>query len=108
VQGVARAMGNLEDIADQQKVPNPVALHMPPVSSEMEMPGIFHQKLELKPIPGIISDPQLMMNAINLTERDAMDKVIDDSLKSFGALTGSLADDRKLTDWLVAEYKKPI
>ena len=39
---------------------------------------------------------------------DYVKDVIDGSIKSYGALTGSEADDKKLVDWLVAEYRKPL
>jgi hypothetical protein len=35
-------------------------------------------------------------------------KIIDDSLKAYGALTGNDADDKKLIDWLANEYQKPL
>jgi hypothetical protein len=39
---------------------------------------------------------------------DYVQEVIDGSIKSYGALTGNAADDKKLVDWLVAEYRKPL
>jgi hypothetical protein len=37
-----------------------------------------------------------------------VDKIITDTLAAYGQLTGNAADDRKLTDWLVAEYRKAL
>jgi hypothetical protein len=39
---------------------------------------------------------------------DYVQDVIDGSIKSYGALTGNDGDDKKLVDWLVKEYRKPL
>jgi hypothetical protein len=36
----------------------------------------------------------------------ASDRLIDDAIKSYGALLGDSKKDRALTDWLVANYGK--
>ena len=38
----------------------------------------------------------------------AFNKVIEDSIKAAGTITGNYADDKKLMDWMVAEYRKNI
>jgi len=35
-------------------------------------------------------------------------KVVDDSIKAYNALTGSFAGDKRLMDWLVSEYQRPL
>jgi hypothetical protein len=39
---------------------------------------------------------------------DYVQDVIGGSIKSYGALTGNDGDDKKLVDWLVKEYRKPL
>jgi hypothetical protein len=46
--------------------------------------------------------------AMGKVQQDYVDDVVNGSLKSYGALTGSHADDRALFDWLVKEYKKAL
>jgi hypothetical protein len=43
-----------------------------------------------------------------VAEDVAADKVIDDSIKAAGTITGNFADDRKIWNWLVAEYQKDL
>lgn len=38
----------------------------------------------------------------------AFNKVIEDSIKAAGTITGNYADDKKLMDWMVAEYRRNI
>jgi len=38
--------------------------------------------------------------------KQASDRLIDDAIKSYGALPGDSKKDRTLTDWLVANYGK--
>lgn len=42
------------------------------------------------------------------TQQDYVTAVIDGAIKSYGALTGNDADDKKLMDWLVKEYRKSL
>ena len=107
-EGVAHATANLRKIAKGQSVPNPVQLKVPPLSAGLKPPGhpsVLNQQLQLKPIPGLSTQPPL--SALLPTEDQAADKVILDSIITGGAL-GNYTDDKKLMDWLVAEYKKPI
>jgi len=39
---------------------------------------------------------------------DYVKEVVDGSIKGYGVLTGNHADDRKLIDWLVKEYRLPL
>lgn len=102
-EGVARAAGIMEERAAKQPVYNPFELKMPPLSMgfKPERPSLLPRKLELQPMP------ELKVSVIQ-TEDEAVNQVIDATIKQFGNLTGNEADDRKLLDWLVAEYKKDL
>jgi hypothetical protein len=39
------------------------------------------------------------------TEQDYADEVVANAIAAYGKLTGNAADDKKLLDWLVANYK---
>ena len=39
------------------------------------------------------------------TEQDYANEVVANAIAAYGKLTGSAADDKKLLDWLVANYK---
>jgi len=102
-EGVPRAMAKMQGIAKTQTVQNPFALKTPPLQLT-PLPGhtsVLDQQLQLKPIPGL-SMPLIP------TEDEAAKQVIEDTIKGFGTLTGTPADDKALVDWLVAEYKKPL
>ena len=102
-EGVPRAMGKMQGIAKTQTVPNPFALKVSPLqlTPPPGHPSVLNQKLQLQPIPGL-STPVIP------TEDEAAKQVIEDTIKAFGTLTGTPADDKALVDWLVAEYKKPL
>jgi hypothetical protein len=106
-EGVARAAAKAYKNGREATVPDPLALKMPQPEPffKARRSSVMEQKLELKPMPELgppIGAPVL------ITEDVAADKVIDDSIKAAGTITGNFADDRKLMDWLVAEYKKDI
>ncbi len=102
-EGVARAAGIMGVRAAKQPVNNPFELKVPPLSVgfKPERPSLLPGKLELQPMP------ELKAPLIQ-TEDEAVDQVIEATIKQFGNLTGNEADDRKLLDWLVAEYKKNL
>ena len=101
-EGVAHATIRIQDKAEAQKVQNPLALQPLALAPSKPKSSFLDKTLELKPIAGLGTGPVIQ------TEDDAANKVIEDSIKAYGVLTGSFADDKKLMDWLVAEYKKPL
>jgi hypothetical protein len=107
VEGVAHATSNAYKTGRAASVPDPLALKMPTPEPlfRPRRSSVMEQRLELKPMPELgppIGAPVL------LTEDVAADKVIDDSIKAAGTITGNFAEDRKLWDWLVAEYQKDL
>jgi hypothetical protein len=106
-EGAARAAAKAYGLGQKATVPDSLALKMPTPEPffRARRPSVMEQKLELKPMPELgppIGAPVLV------TEDVAADKVIDDSIKAAGTITGNFAADRKLWDWLVAEYQKDL
>jgi hypothetical protein len=79
-------------------------LTLPPVGSGPKLlgPKKVDPGLELKPIPSLSFTPPIV------TTGDAAEKIIKDTIILEGPLVGTYDDDRKLLDWLVREYKKPL
>jgi hypothetical protein len=102
-EGVAHATILIQENAAKQPVFNPFQLKTPPLSLgfKPERPSFLPGQLQLQPTPGI-NVPLIQ------TEDEAAQQVIDASIKGYGALTGNDGDDKKLMDWLVAEYKKQL
>jgi hypothetical protein len=107
-EGVARAMSNILDNAGSQPVPKISDLNLPKMDPA-EVPDDPHgPKIRRGPIPPIVTDPRVEQFYMNNAEDLAAQKVIDEALKSFGGIVGNDADDRRLADWLVANYQKEI
>jgi hypothetical protein len=103
-EGVAHAMARLTDIVENQHVPNAFQSQTPPLSVgfKPQRANVLEKQLELKPIPGLSVGPELWI------VDSAAGKVIEDSMLAMGSLVGSHDDDKKLVDWLAAEYKKDL
>jgi hypothetical protein len=106
-EGVTRAAGKAYGIGQRTKVPDPLALKMPEPEPyfKARRTSVMEQKLQLQPMPGLgapIGAPVLV------SEDVAADKVMDDSIKAAGRITGDFAEDRKLIDWLSAKYQKAL
>lgn len=104
-EGTARAMGKMQGIARTQTVPNPFQLQVSPLKlgPQVTHPSVLNQQLQLQPIPGLNTGLPVIQ-----TEDQAANKVIEETIKAFGSLTGNFAEDEALVDWLVAQYKKPL
>jgi Domain of unknown function (DUF4157) len=109
-EGIARGTAIILSNSASQKAPsNAFELHVPSQTPHFE-PGhshVMNQKLHLKPMPGASLSPHSNLGTL-VSVDSAAKQVIENSIKAYGALTGNLSDDKKLMDWLVAEYKKPI
>jgi hypothetical protein len=105
-EGIAHAAGKAYGAGQDAKVPDPLALKAPERESfRARRPSVIEQRLDLKPTPGLGPPTDA---PIIVTEDVAVGKVIDDSIKAAGTITGDFADDKKLMDWLAAEYKKEL
>jgi hypothetical protein len=104
-EGVTRAMGRMQGIARTQTVANHFQLKTPPLKlgPQPGHPSVLNQQLQLQPIPGLGTSLPVLAS-----EDEATDQVIDDTIKAFGALTGSFAGDKALVDWLFANFKQPL
>lgn len=107
-EGVARAMSTILDGVGSQPIPEIATLNLPKMD-ENDVPDFREgPKIRRGPIPPIVTDPRVEQFYMNMAEDLAAQKVIDESLKSFGGIVGNDADDRKLADWLVAHYQQEI
>ena len=109
-EGAARATNIFQGKAKALPVPQIADLHLPPMDPDaVPDDGTFPRRKS--PPRGVIpieTDPRVAAYYMNQAENIAADKLANDAIKSYGALTGNDVDDRKLVDWLVAEYQKPI
>jgi hypothetical protein len=108
-EGVPRAMGQMQKLAKTQPIYNPFALKVPPLKLGFQpaQPSLMNQQLHVKPIPGLGPDTLGGLAALP-NEDQAASRLIDDTILSFGTLTGDFADDKALATWLEQEYKLPL
>jgi hypothetical protein len=62
--------------------------------------GIIQGEADAQAVPAAAVAPK--------TKTDYAQDVVTGAVAAYGHLTGSAADDKKLMDWLVAEYQKPL
>jgi hypothetical protein len=104
-EGVARAAAKAHKIGKTLKVPGHLTLTMPEYERfKPRRLSVFEQKLQLQPIPGL--DPSAANVPVLYSEDEAAEKVIDESIREAGTISGDSTKDKKLMDWLVAEDEK--
>jgi hypothetical protein len=105
-EGVPRAMIRIRKKASNQTLP--FELKVPATKVGFQPQHLPAPKLELAPVPGLGPTPAQDFSDALLTEDQAAARIVEGSIKDFGQLLGDYAEDKKLFDWLVAEYKKDL
>ena len=65
--------------------------------------GVAHATVQLKRLGPLQTVPAAPV--LPKTEQDYADEIVANAIAAYGKLTGNAADDKKLLDWLVANYK---
>jgi hypothetical protein len=107
-EGVAHAMAKIKRNAPNQTLP--FELKMPPLNAGLQPhhAPVMTQHLELTPVSGLASPAPPPLSEALLTEDQAAARIVEGSIKDYGQLLGDYAEDKKLFDWLVREYRRPL
>ena len=107
-EGVAHGITRIQENPPKQTLPFELKMPRLKVGFQPEPAPAMTQKLQLTPIPGLDPSPAAQLSDALLTEDQAAARIVEGSIKDYGQLLGNYGDDKKLVDWLVKEYKKPL
>lgn len=107
-EGVAHAMIRIEKNAPNQTLPFELKMPRLKVGFQPQPAPVMTQKLQLTPIPGLGPTPAQEPSEAVLTQDQAAARIVEGCIKDYGQLLGNYDDDKKLVDWLVKEYGKPL
>lgn len=107
-EGVAHAMIRIQENASNQTLPFELKMPRLKAGFQPQPAPVMTQKLELTPVSGLGPTPAQELSEAVLTEDQAAARIVEGSIRDYGQLLDDYADDKKLVDWLVKEYKKPL
>jgi hypothetical protein len=94
-------LSKLEHLTIHEQTPSPATINMIDI---VLAEGVARATTKMQ--DSALKLPVPSKAALGKTEKTHADDLIGQAIKSYGALTGNDADDKKLMDWLVAEYRK--
>ncbi len=107
-EGVAHAITRIQENASHQTLPFELKMPRLKVGFQPQPAPVMTQKLELTPVSGLGPTPAQELSEAVLTEDQAAARIVEGSIRDYDQLLGDYADDKKLVDWLVKQYKKPL